>query len=175
MSEPFIAEIRMFGFNYAPRGWAQCNGQIMQIAQNSALFSLIGTTYGGNGTTTFGLPNLQGRAALHWGQGPGLSSRSIGQTGGTANVTLSQAQIPQHTHAVNASANNADQASPTNNAWATGVVGRGNVNLYSSTTDSTMNPAALSPAGGNQPHDNMPPYLVMNFCMAIQGIYPSRN
>lgn len=175
MAQPFVAEIRMFGFNFAPKGWAQCNGQLLPISQNTALFSLLGTNYGGDGKSNFGLPNLQGSAAVDAGQGPGLSDYVLGQTGGVQTVTLTTQEMPLHQHAVNASGNNADQNTPVGNVWATGRVGRAAVNLYSGAGGTNMNPTALSPAGNSQLHDNMPPYQVVNFCIAMQGIFPSRN
>ena len=174
MSDPFIGEIRLFGFNFAPQGWAQCNGQLLQISQNTALFSILGVTYGGDGRTTFALPNLQGRSALSAGQGPGLSSRVLGQSGGEAAVTLTSGEIPQHTHTAAASTNLGDQASPANTLWATGAGGRGQ-NFYASGADVAMSSQAIGPAGGGQPHNNLPPYLALNFCIALQGVFPPRS
>jgi microcystin-dependent protein len=174
MSEPFIAEIRIFGFNFAPRGWASCNGQILPIAQNTALFSLLGTMYGGNGQTTFALPNLQGRAAMPWGQGPGLTNRVLGEIGGEQNVTLIQTEMPAHNHPVGSDSAAGGNADPTNGMWA--ATGRGRPLPYSSNAPNTlMSGQALATAGANQPHNNMPPYLTLNFCIALQGIFPSRN
>jgi microcystin-dependent protein len=178
MSSPFLAEIRIFGFNFAPRGWAFCNGQVMPISQNTALFSLLGTYYGGNGTTNFALPNLQGAAPLNFGQGPGLSQRDLGEVGGEPYVTLLQTEMPAHSHALQCSAATAGTAtSPANNVWSVAKVGRQAENKYSATTGSTptMSPNALSIAGGSQPHNNMPPYLTLNFCIALQGIFPARS
>lgn len=175
MSDPFLGEVRMFGFNFPPRGWAACNGQLMPINQNQALFSLLGTTYGGNGQTTFGLPNLQGRAPLDAGQGPGLSGRVLGGTGGQANVNLSTAQLPAHAHSNAAFTSAGNQNSPVNNVCATARVQRQTANLYASTDGATMNANALAATGGGQPHNNLPPYLVLNFCIALQGVFPSRN
>lgn len=174
MSEPFLGEIRMTGWNFASRGWALCNGQLMSIAQNTALFSLLGTTYGGDGITTFALPNLQGRVPIHQGQGPGLTNRTMGEMGGTETVTLIQTQMPAHTHAVNAS-QNANNTSPS--AAFPGNDSRGTpANIYNSAPDGTvMNPAMISPSGGNQPHENMQPYLCVSFMIALEGIFPSRN
>jgi microcystin-dependent protein len=174
MSDPYIGEIRLFGFNFAPRGWAQCNGQLLAISQNTALFSILGTTYGGDGRTTFGLPNLQGRSALSFGQGSGLSHRSLGQSGGEAAVTLIDGQIPSHTHPVAASTNLGDQSSPANTVWATGAGGRGQ-NFYASGADAAMSSQAIGQAGGSQPHNNMPPYLALDFCIALQGVFPPRS
>ena len=174
MSDPFIGEIRLFGFNFAPRGWAQCNGQLLPISQNTALFSILGVTYGGDGRTTFGLPNLQGRAALSFGQGPGLSSRTLGQSGGEDAATLINSELPQHTHPVAASTNVGDQSTPANTLWATGAGGRGQ-NFYASGADVAMSSQAIGPAGDSQPHNNLPPYLALNFCIALQGVFPPRS
>ncbi len=173
MSDPYIGEIRLFGFNFAPRGWAQCNGQLLAIAQNTALFSILGVTYGGDGRTTFALPNLQGQAALGAGQGPGLSQRTPGESDGQSTVTLINSEMPQHTHLASASTNLGDQAGPANNLWATGAGGRGQ-NFYASGADVVMSNQAIGPAGANQPHNNMPPYLALNFCICLAGAYPSR-
>jgi microcystin-dependent protein len=174
MSEPFLGEIRMTGWNFASRGWALCNGQLMSIAQNTALFSLLGTTYGGDGITTFALPNLQGRVPIHQGQGPGLTNRTIGEVGGAESVTLLQTQMPAHNHLVSAS-QSADGTSPGNSF--PGNDSRGTpLNVYNSTSDGTvMNPAMISSSGGNQPHDNMQPYLCVSFMIALEGIFPSRS
>ena len=163
----------MFGFNFAPQGWALCNGQLLPISQNTALFSLLGTFYGGNGTTTFALPNLQSSVPIHMGQGPGLSPYVLGQIGGSENVTLTQNQMPQHTHSVGCNVAGGNQASPANGYPA--VESTGTSLDYSSTAGSAMNPAMNSPAGSSQPHPNIQPYLVVNFCIALQGIFPSRN
>ena len=174
MTNPFIAEIRIVGFNFAPTGWALCNGQILSIAQNTALFSLLGTTYGGNGQTTFALPNLQGSAPMHQGQGAGLSQRDLGEIGGSPTVTLIESQLPAHTHAVGANAGGGNQVSPTGRAWSS-LPGRTPPSLYATTPDTTMNPQAFAVAGGSQPHNNMSPYLVLNFVIALQGIFPPRS
>ena len=178
MSSPFVAEIRIFGFNFPPRGWAFCNGQLLPISQNTALFSLLGTTYGGDGKSTFGLPDLQGSAPLHQGQGPGLSLRDLGETGGEQTVTLLQSEMPSHFHTA-ASANAAGagtQLSPANNIWANASTRRATVNMYAAGPgNAAMDPATLSVAGGSQPHNNMPPYLGLNFCIAMQGVFPARN
>jgi microcystin-dependent protein len=171
MSEPFLGEIRMVGFNFAPVGWAMCNGQLLPIAENSALFSLIGTTYGGDGVNTFALPNLQSRFPLHMGQGQGLSPYTIGQLAGTENVTLLANQIPAHSHAPQCNSNAGDQGSPTNNFWAASAQ-----QLYSNAAPAVMmNAGLILPAGGSQPHDNMNPLLVINFIIALSGVFPSRN
>jgi microcystin-dependent protein len=175
MSSPYVAEIRMFAGNFAPRGWALCNGQLLPITQNTALFSLIGTFYGGNGTTTFALPNLQSRLPVHQGQGVGLSPYVIGQSGGTETVTLITQQIPQHNHGVNASSGPGTQVLATGNYWAEDGASRGG-KVYASATDNTqMNSAALGLTGGNQPHTNIQPFLTVTFIIAMQGIFPSRN
>ena len=167
-SEPFIGEIMMFGFNFAPRGWALCDGQLLPIPQNTALFSLLGTTYGGDGRTTFGLPDMRGRVAIHKGTGPGLTSRSMGQKGGTERISLSQ--MPSHTHSVNAQSGNGNEDVPTGNVWAK----KSRDNDYSNAAPNVfMSSDAISPAGGNDGH--MPPFLVVNHCIALMGIFPSRN
>ena len=183
MSDQFLAEIRVFPFDFAPLGWALCNGQIMPISQNTALFSLLGTNYGGDGRSTFGLPNLQGRVAMHttqystsrFGQYP------IGQQGGEANVTLLQAQMSGHTHTLNADSVAATSASPVGAMPALGVaMGGGSstpVNGYTDATpaDTGLSLSALAVAGGGGAHNNMAPYLTLNFCIALQGIYPPRS
>ena len=167
MSEPFIGSVILFAGNFAPRGWAFCNGQILSIAQNTALFSLLGTTYGGNGQTTFALPDLRGRVPLHFGQGPGLSSYALGQSAGTESVTLNLNQMPAHTHSQPAT--NAGQNTNRPNA---AVPARGGV--YAASTDgSALDPTTS--AGGSQPHTNIQPYLALNYIIALEGIYPSRN
>ena len=171
MSEPFLGQIIIVGFGFAPRGWAFCNGQILSIAQNTALFALLGTTYGGDGQTTFALPNLQGRMPMHLGQGPGLSPRTQGEVGGEENVTLNQNQMPVHSHTLNASGNIATTDSPANALLARSV----RATIYGSPASATLSPQSIAAAGGNQPHDNMPPYLVLNYCIALEGIFPSRN
>lgn len=177
MATPFIGEIRMFGGNFAPRGWAFCNGQLLSIAQNTALFSLLGTTYGGNGQTTFALPDLRGRAALHAGQGPGLSSYSQGQVGGQETVTLNQNQLPVHSHTLNGVAAGGNQASPAGNLPA--VESTGTSMNYASPNPPTvsvpMAAQAIGNAGGGQPVPVVQPYLVINYIIALTGIYPSRN
>ncbi|HJQ70523.1 MAG TPA: tail fiber protein [Blastocatellia bacterium] len=171
MSEPFLGMIAIYGFNFAPRGWAMCNGQILPIAQNTALFSLLGTTYGGNGQTTFALPNLQSRWPLHFGQGPGLSSYDLGQSAGTETVTLTTQQIPAHTHQVAGTDNDGTTTKPD----STTVLAAGN--QYAPAPAAViMSPAWIPPSGGgNQPHSIIQPYLALNFCIALEGIFPSRN
>jgi microcystin-dependent protein len=172
MSEPFIGEIRMVGFNFSPRGWAFCAGQLMSIAQNTALFSLLGTTYGGDGQVTFALPDLRGRLPIHQGQGVGLSSYDIGQSSGTETVTLLSTQIPQHDHALFAAQDGTRSANPAN-----ALIGTGEADLYNRdpANPTTMAPQSIAPTGGNQPHANMQPYLGVNFVIAVEGIYPSRS
>lgn len=167
MSEPFIGSIILFAGNFAPRGWAFCNGQLLAISQNTALFSILGTTYGGNGQTTFALPDLRGRVPVSSGQGPGLSSYSLGQQAGEENVTLNAQQLPSHTHSQPAT-NGQETTNRPNGA----LPARGGV--YSNESDgSAFHPTTA--AGGGQPHDNLPPYLTLNYIIALEGIYPSRN
>lgn len=174
MSDQFVAEIRIFPFNFAPTGWALCNGQLLPLSQNTALFSLLGTTYGGNGKSNFALPNMQGNAPMHPGQGPGLSLHDLGEQSGSETVTLLVSEIPSHPHTMQASSDPADNNVP-NGALAAPAVGRGN-SLYIAPAAPivSMNPSALAPAGGDQPHNNMMPYLTLNFCIALQGIFPAR-
>jgi microcystin-dependent protein len=176
MSDPFVAEVRVFGFNFAPRGWAQCNGQLLPLSQNTALFSLLGTTYGGDGKTTFALPNMQGNAAMHPGQGQGLSERFLGETGGSQNVTLLQSEIPFHTHNMMAFTQvPGDLFGPT--AASNAILARSNNGaVYNTNTSGAVQlaPQALAPAGGGLPHNNMQPYLTLNFCIALQGVFPAR-
>jgi microcystin-dependent protein len=163
---PYLSEIKIFSFNFAPRGWALCNGQLMPINQNQALFSLLGTTYGGNGQTTFALPNLQGRVPSHIG-----SDILLGQTGGETSHTLITNEMPAHTHPVSASGNTANATYPTDNVWANAGTAAG----FHTTSDNMMSAGTITNVGGNQPHQNMPPYIVLNFCIAMQGIFPSFN
>jgi microcystin-dependent protein len=172
MSNPFVAEIRIFPFNFAPMGWAFCNGQLMPISQNAALFSLLGTNFGGNGTSDFGLPNLQGSAPLAAGQGPGLSLRDLGEIGGEQAVTLLTTEIPAHSHTASCNAGMGDQYGPVQDYWATDAGGN---DEYASTANALMAGGAVGPAGGNQPHNNLQPYLVFNFCIALQGVFPPRS
>ena len=172
MSDPFIGQVMLFAGNFAPRGWAFCSGQILSIAQNTALFSILGTTYGGNGQTTFALPDLRGRVAISSGQGPGLSNYYLGQAGGEETVTLNMEQMPMHLHMAAASAEGGTSATPNGGVWA-GSTARDSI--YAATADTTMNPQAISTTGGNQPHNNMPPYLGVNYIIALEGIFPSRN
>lgn len=172
--DPFVGEIRIVGFNFAPTGWAFCNGQLLPISQNTALFSLLGTFYGGDGKSTFALPGLNGLAPIHQGQGPGLSQRFIGEIGGSEFVTLLQTEIPAHGHPVRAEAGTANQTSPANNVWSS-LSGRTPPPLYANAADTSMSPFATSIAGGSLPHNNMAPYLVLNFIIAMQGVFPPRG
>lgn len=165
MATPFLSEIRIFSFTFAPKGWAFCNGQLLPINQNQALFSLMGTTYGGDGKTTFALPNLQGRMPIHEGAG-----FTLGQVGGEQNHTLISPEMPLHTHAATASSNPANAGAAPGNFWA-----NGNQPAYASNANASLAPATVNNIGGSQPHDNMPPYLVLNFCIALSGIFPSQN
>lgn len=174
MSEPFIAEIRIFAGNFAPRSWAFCDGQLLPISQNTALFSLIGTTYGGDGRTTTALPNLEGRAPMHPGRGPGLTARRLGQRIGTQTVTLSEAQIPSHTHTLRGAGSRGATATPsTTTAFAEGFPTESYRRTETNLVD--MSSQTLSTTGGGQAHDNVQPYLVLNFIIALQGLYPSRS
>jgi microcystin-dependent protein len=155
MADPFVAEIRIFPFNFAPKGWAFCDGQILPISQNTALFALLGTTYGGDGKSTFALPDLQGSTPMQQGQGPGLSLRDLGEIGGEQNVTLLQSEMPSHTHGVQAAGAHDVYAGPPPNV--------------------NMSPLATSVTGGSLPHNNMMPYLGLNFCIALQGVFPPRT
>lgn len=179
--EPFIGQIIMVGFNYAPRGWAMCDGRLLPISQNQALFSLLGTMYGGDGRTTFALPDLRGRSAIGMGQGPGLSQRVQGEMSGAENVTLIQAQMPAHTHSLTASTADGTTNTPKEAVIAVNKVPidrnnvvDGNAFVQSSPT-AVMNPQSIGAAGGNQPHNNMQPYIAMNYVIALVGIFPSRD
>ena len=175
MADPFVAEVRIFPFNFPPKGWAFCNGQLLPISQNTALFSLLGTTYGGDGKSTFALPDLQGSAPMHPGQGPGLSLHDLGETGGSETVTLLQSEIPVHTHILRANTNMGDTPAPAGNA---ALARPGTINVYQTNTSSNLSPMApeaLAPAGGGLPHNNMMPYLALNFCIALQGVFPPRG
>jgi microcystin-dependent protein len=174
MANPYVGEIRMFSCNFAPLGWAFCNGQLLSIAQNTALFSLLGTQFGGDGKSNFALPNLQGCFPNNQGQGAGLSDYFIGQTGGSAAVTLLTSEIPAHAHSI-ACAATGNSTSPSNAVF--GGAPRGKAPAYASSTGPKVNmsTAAVAIAGGSQPHSNMPPFLVLNFCIALQGVYPPRS
>jgi len=177
MSNPFVAEVRIFTGNFAPKGWALCDGQLLPISQNTALFSLLGTTYGGDGKSNFALPNLQGCAPMQAGQGPGLSLRDLGETAGEQTVTLLQTEMPAHSHTAQATTDlTSPNASPANNIWASGQKGFGNVYTPSvSGQNVQMNPLGTSIAGGNLPHNNMPPFLGLTFIIALQGVFPARS
>jgi len=174
MSDPFVAEIRIFPFNFAPTGWALCDGQLLPISQNTALFSLLGTTYGGDGKSTFALPDMQGNAPMQPGQGQGLSLRDLGEQSGVESITLLTSEIPVHTHNLMASLDDGDLSAPA----PTRSLGKsGGGNIYTSNVASgtgAMAFQALPPAGGGLPHNNMQPYLTLNFCIALQGVFPSR-
>ncbi|MDR0202703.1 MAG: tail fiber protein [Delftia acidovorans] len=177
MADPFYGEVRVFGFSFAPVNWAFCAGQTIQIQQNAALFSVIGNRFGGNGTTNFMLPNLQGRAAMGTGTGPGLSTRNIGETMGTVTETLTIAQIPAHSHGISAQGASASTAIPSGNLLAQGMQGvppRGSARptYAAGPATSAMAPTALLPAGGSQPHSNLQPVLALNFCICLYGEYP---
>ncbi|MCR1782294.1 tail fiber protein [Nocardioides carbamazepini] len=175
MADPFVAEIRIFPFNFAPRGWAWCDGQLLPLSQNTALFSLLGTTYGGDGKSNFALPDLQGRAPMHPGQGPGLSLHDLGETGGSETVTLLESEIPSHTHALQANLDGiGDTSVPSEEAALTASSG-GALYRAGPPTGHHLGPEALSPAGGDQAHNNMQPYLTFYFCIALQGVFPPRG
>ena len=172
--DPFVAEIRIFPFNFAPKGWAFCNGQLLPISQNTALFSLLGTTYGGDGKSTFALPNLQGNTPMHPGQGPGLSLHDLGETGGSPTVTLLESEIPAHTHTVQAQVPPGDTNIPTDHA----IARTNGASPYIPPAGAplvAMAAQALPPAGGGLAHNNMQPYLTLHFCIAMQGIFPPRS
>jgi microcystin-dependent protein len=171
--DPFVAEIRIFPFNFAPKGWAWCDGQLLPLSQNTALFSLLGTTYGGDGKSNFALPDLQGRAPMHPGQGPGLSLHDLGETGGSETVTLLESEIPGHSHALMSLGAPGNRTSPINNAIAR--VNQGDAFVPPPAASVSMAPEALPPAGGDQPHNNMQPYLTFYFNIALQGVYPPRT
>jgi microcystin-dependent protein len=184
MTDQYVAEIRIFPFNFAPTGWATCDGQLLPISQNTALFSLLGTNYGGNGATTFGLPNLQGSAPIHvggGGGGPGLTPRFLGEQGGSDTVSLLQSETPVHTHSIQGGdpADFADIATPDPPGGVDPVLGKSQNALAYQTNTTTglvaLAPQALSPAGGDQPHTNLQPYLTLNFCIALQGVFPPRS
>ena len=174
MTDPFVAEIRLFPFTFAPKGWAFCDGQLLPLSQNTALFSLLGTTYGGDGKSTFALPNLQGCVPVHVGQGPGLSERFLGESGGSPTVTLLTSEIPAHTHALAASAAEGIARSPSGELFANES---GGVNSYAALgagPQALLAGAACGITGGSQPHNNLAPYLVVNYCIALQGVFPRR-
>ena len=174
MTTPYIGQIMIFGFTFAPRNYAFCNGQLQAISQNEALFAILGTTYGGDGIQTFALPNIQERGVMNWGQGLGLTNRVIGEVDGVTNVTLNINQIPQHTHTLYGGTGGTPAGVPTSQAFF-GASGPGQAYSDVLTNLVTMEPRTVTSAGSGLPHDNMQPYLVMNFCIALFGIFPSRN
>lgn len=172
--DPFIGEIRIFAGNFAPKGWAFCDGSLLRITQNTALFSLLGVTYGGDGKITFALPNLQGRAAMHWGAGAGLTPRSLGEMGGEPTQTLLLSEIPSHTHVPSAvNGTTANSTTPVGAVWSD-VSGRGSYNVYGSELNTTMHPAAIGISGRSMPHNNMQPFLGLSYIIAMEGIFPQR-
>jgi microcystin-dependent protein len=178
MSDAFVAEIRIFPFNFAPKGWATCDGQLMAISQNTALFSLLGTNYGGDGKSTFGLPDLRGRLPVSQGQGPGLTSYSVGEAIGAETVTLLTSEMPAHSHGLNAedpAIQAADQSAPSPSSVLAASTGGFAYRPDASTQPVQMNAAAVSVLGGGQPHNDLQPYLTLTFCIALQGIFPPRN
>ena len=178
MTQPFLGEVRAFGFNFAPFQWALCNGQILPISQYTALFSLLGTYFGGNGTTNFALPNLQGQIPMHWGSPAGLTETVLGETQGTENVTLNTGQLPQHNHGVQTFQNTATNGTKTNIPAQTNWIGDSDFDQAWNTATAptaTMSASAVGPAGNSLPHENRQPFLVVNFCIALAGIYPARN
>lgn len=171
--DPFVAEIRIFPFNFAPKGWAWCDGQILPLSQNTALFSLLGTTYGGDGKSNFALPDLQGRTPMHPGQGPGLSMHDLGETGGTETVTLLESEMPSHTHSLMANGALGNRTNPQGNTLAR--VSGAAPYAAAGTPTASLAPEALPPTGGDQPHNNMQPYLTCYFNIALQGVFPPRS
>lgn len=174
MADPFVAEIRIFPFNFAPKGWAWCDGQLLPLSQNTALFSLLGTTYGGNGKSNFALPDLQGRAPMHPGQGPGLSLHDLGETGGSETVTLLESEIPAHSHALQAQNAPADTNLPAGDSIAR-VIGATPYLPPAGAPLVALSDQALAPAGGDQPHNNLQPFLTFYFSIALQGVFPPRG
>ena len=171
MADGFIGEIRLFAGNFAPQGWALCEGQLLAISQHTALFSILGTAYGGDGKSSFALPDLRGRVPLHPGQGAGLTARQLAEKGGAEAVTLTSAQMPSHTHAVAASSGTGTSASPASNVWAASSK---QDQQYAGTANTTMQQGALASAGGGQAHNNMPPYLGLNYIICLIGTFPTR-
>lgn len=174
MADPFVAEIRIFPFNFAPKGWAWCDGQLLPISQNTALFSLLGTTYGGNGKSNFALPDLQGRAPMHPGRGPGLTQRDLGESGGSETVTLLESELPPHSHSMMSTGTIANRTSPVGNTIARPSAGS-SFKPPAGAPLTAMAPQSLAPAGGNAPHNNMQPYLTCYFTIALQGVFPPRT
>jgi len=173
--EGYIGEIRLFAGNFAPRSWAFCSGQLLAISTNTALFSILGTTYGGNGVNTFALPDLRSRVAIHQGQGPGLSNYVLGQQAGSETVTLTTAQIPAHNHTFTANGNTSNMSATTTGNYLNGKTESGETVVSTGSSLTTLNPASVGAAGGNQPHPNIPPYLCLNYIICVEGIFPSRN
>lgn len=170
MSEPYLGQIEAYAFNFAPRGWLMCDGQLLPIQQYQSLYSLLGTTYGGDGRTTFALPDLRGRTSLNFGDGAGLTNRTIGEKSGQETVSLNVGDIPSHTHTASGSNEEAGSTTPGGNVPATTAVP-----IYQSTPNTAMNANMIGLAGGGQPHNNMQPYLVLNWCICIEGLFPPRN
>lgn len=173
--DPFVAEIRIFPFNFAPKGWAFCDGQILPLSQNTALFSLLGTTYGGDGKSNFALPNMQGNAPMHPGQGPGLSLHDLGETGGSDTVSLLESEIPSHSHTMMSFPGAGNRLIPGGNSIARANGSTPFIPNSPAPPLVNMSDSAVAPAGGDQPHNNMQPYLTLNFCIALQGVYPPRT
>jgi len=173
--DPFVAEIRIFPFNFAPKGWAFCDGQILPLSQNTALFSLLGTTYGGDGKSNFALPNMQGNAPMHPGQGPGLSLHDLGETGGSETVSLLESEIPAHSHTTMANAAVGNRTTPAGNSISRVTGSTPFVPGSPAPPLVAMSASSITPAGGDQPHNNMQPYLTLNFCIALQGVFPPRT
>jgi microcystin-dependent protein len=174
VTQPYIGQIQQFGFNFAPRNWAFCNGATIAISQNEALFSILGTTYGGNGTTTFGLPNTQDRSVMNWGQGTGLTNYTLGEVAGADSVTLTTAEMPTHNHTLYATGGSAAELTPTQNGWF-GIIALPGKLFSTAAVNTQMSPNQLMKSGGSQPHENDQPYIGTNFCVALFGIFPSRN
>lgn len=175
MTTPYVGEIRLFGGTFAPLGWMFCDGALLPISEYDTLFNLIGTTYGGDGQSTFALPDLRGRVPMHQGKGPGLTQRVLGEKSGTETVTLVSSQLPIHTHAATANSGAGNSASPGNNVWAANSNTTALQFTASTASPASMNPAAISPVGGNQPHENRMPFVAVNYIISLFGIYPSQS
>jgi microcystin-dependent protein len=175
MSQPYLGEIKMFAGNFAPQGYALCNGQLLNIASNTALFSILGTTYGGNGTTTFALPNLQGRFPMHWGAGAGLTARTVGEMAGAETVALTTNQMPQHRHALNTLSSGGNTAAPTSGALIAASTARDNIYSTVGSVDTAMAAGSIGAEGGGLPVSIMPPFTAVTFIIALAGVFPSRN